>query len=191
MTLSRTSCFVKQGCFFKIERGLKQGCLLSLFLFILVVDAFDVILRKSVIQGYLRGLGPANGEWSISNLHYADDTLLFCQGSLFQAICLKLILYSFELASGLKVNFFKSSLIGLGSIPRLRCTRLALLLNSKAEVLPFKYLGLLRNDRKLLKEDWHKLIDIVDKRLGGWNGKSLSLGGRHTLLNPVLSCIPS
>ena len=38
--------------------------------------------------------------------------------------------------------------------------------------------------------DWLPLIEKIKKRLAGWKGKSLSLGGRLTLVNMVLSSIP-
>lgn len=126
----------KQGCIFKIDKGLIEGFLLSPLFFIIVVDIFDGILRLAVRNGFLKGLGAKDGAWNITNLHFTDDTLLFCEGSRFDTICLKVLLYNFELASGLKVNFAKSSLIGLGVMIKEKLNVLASILNCKYSLFP-------------------------------------------------------
>lgn len=141
-----------------------------------------MILRLAISKGYFKGISPSDGGLHVTNLHFADDTLLFCQSSRFQ-VCLKVLLYNFEISSGLKVNFSKSSLIGLGALSLGKSSQLATLLNCKKEDLPFKNLGLPVNDKKLRNDDWLKLIERVDKRLSGYKGKSLALGGRLTLVN--------
>lgn len=59
---SKASCLVngKQGKYFKIKKGPKQGCPLLSILFILVVDAFDVITRHASNMGCM-ALFPKNG----------------------------------------------------------------------------------------------------------------------------------
>lgn len=48
------------------------------------------------------------------NLQYANDTLIFREGEVRQAIMMKWILYYFEGWSGMKINFNKSAPIFLG-----------------------------------------------------------------------------
>lgn len=103
-----------------------------------------------------------------------------------QAIILKLILYSFEMASGLKINFTKSSLIYLKQ-EQGKDLVLSAILNYKLESLPIKYLRLPLNNRGPARSDWLELIEKVERRLASWKGKLLSLGGRLTLINSVLS----
>lgn len=100
---SRSSCLVNgaQGPVCKIGKGLKQECPLSPLLLILVIDAFDGILKLAAMNELIRGLGAKSDSWRITNLHFVDDTLLFCHGSRFEAICLKVLLYRFEIASAL------------------------------------------------------------------------------------------
>lgn len=47
-------------------------------------------------------------------LQHADDALFFCEPSMQSTTTLKCILKGFELAVGLKVNFCKSNLFGIG-----------------------------------------------------------------------------
>lgn len=115
---------------------------------------------------------------------------MFSSASEDQAIILKPPLYCFEVASDLKINFAKSSLIYLGR--ELGMNRpLFDILNCMVQVLLIKYLGLPLGVQGLSKEDWLGLIEKVEKKLASWKGKLLSLGGRLILVNAVLSSIPA
>lgn len=46
-------------------------------------------------------------------MQFADDTLLLCKESFNNVVTVKSILRGFELASGLKINFHKSKLVGI------------------------------------------------------------------------------
>lgn len=60
----------------------------------------------------------------------------------------------------------------------------------KAAQFPIKYSGLLLHDRKLRVADWQFLIDKVESKLQHWKGQLLSIGGRITLINSVISAVP-
>ncbi|GAB4825999.1 hypothetical protein Ancab_040347 [Ancistrocladus abbreviatus] len=94
----------------------------------------------------------------------------------------------FELASGLKINFHKSSLMGV-NVPECWLNAAAEILNCRIGIMPFKYLGLPVGALTGRKQTWNPLIKKVRGRLAAWKGKLLSLGGRLTLINSVLSCI--
>ena len=53
------------------------------------------------------------------------------------------------------------------------------------------YLGIPISDRPLPRNCWDSLIRQVQDRLGRWQNQSLSRGGRLTLVNAVLSQIPT
>jgi hypothetical protein len=44
--------------------------------------------------------------------------------------------------------------------------------------------------RKLLNKDWKNIEERIEKRLSGWKGKMLTVGGRLELINSVLSSLP-
>ena len=44
--------------------------------------------------------------------------------------------------------------------------------------------------RKLSNKDWKAIEDRIEKRLSGWKGKFLSVGGRLVLINSFLSGLP-
>jgi hypothetical protein len=49
----------------------------------------------------------------------------------------------------------------------------------------FKYLGYLLKADSLKPSDWNWLIAKVEKRIGHWCNRWLTLGGRYTLLKGV------
>jgi hypothetical protein len=93
------------------------------------------------------------------------------------------------MVSGLKINFLKSSLIGINvseDFMEMACE----FLNCSKENLPFKYLGLPvgANGRSL--STWEPLVESLNRKLNTWSHKYISFRGRIVLLNSVLNSIP-
>ncbi|KAH7676557.1 hypothetical protein IHE45_07G024900 [Dioscorea alata] len=65
-----------------------------------------------------------------------------------------------------------------------------MILNCSTNCLPLIYLGVPLSGRKPRRSNWSTLIGIVRSRLSPWKSTYLSLGGRLTLLNSVLSTVP-
>lgn len=95
----------------------------------------------------------------------------------------------FELASGLKVNFFKSNLFGVACNDE-SLGRFASSLHCKTSSLPFKYLGLPVGGNPRRISFWEPVLRRVRNRLALWKNKTLSFGGRICLIKSVLSSIP-
>ena len=70
-------------------------------------------MNKDASEFLLRGFRAADATPLVTNLQFADDTLIFCDASEEQIRNLKAILICFEAVSGLKINFFRSELIGV------------------------------------------------------------------------------
>ncbi|GJS28161.1 RNA-directed DNA polymerase, eukaryota [Tanacetum coccineum] len=101
---------------FKLERGLRQGDPLSPFLFILAAKALNVAILEATNHNIFHGIKVGKDKLHISHLQYADDALILEEWSLTNAKNLSMILTCFHLASGLKVNFNKSKLYGIGGM---------------------------------------------------------------------------
>ncbi|GJR33308.1 putative RNA-directed DNA polymerase, eukaryota, reverse transcriptase zinc-binding domain protein [Tanacetum coccineum] len=95
--------------------GLRQGDSLSPFLFIISVEALHVSLQEAKSKGILEGVNIGSDNVNISHLQFADDALIIGKWSYENAKNLCRILRCFHLASGLKVNFSKSKLFGVGA----------------------------------------------------------------------------
>jgi hypothetical protein len=172
-----------------IQRGLKQGDPLAPFLFLLVAEGLSGIIHKAVSLNMYKGFSVGRAGLHISHLQYADDTLCIGEASVQNLWTLKAILRGFEMASGLKVNFGKSSLIGVNvsnDFMIMACT----FLNCRRGTAPFNYLGLPVGANPRSLTTWEPLLAKLQKRLNSWGNKYISLGGRVVLLNSVLNAIP-
>ena len=140
-------------------------------------------------NGLIKGLVPEYIPNGVALLQYADDTILCIQDDLEMAQNLKWLLYLYESMSGLKINFNKSEVIMISQNHDKSMTY-SEMFNCAIGEWPIKYLGVPVSGSKLHVGDWTSLVEKVSKRLDGWKGGSLSLGGRLTLLNSCLTGIP-
>ncbi|XP_058784295.1 uncharacterized protein LOC131659071 [Vicia villosa] len=97
---------------FKVEKGLRQGDLLSPFLFVLATEVLTGLMEKAISLGEFRGFMIKDQE-AISMLQFADDTIILAEGDLANIWSIKSILRGFEIMSGLRVNFNKSNIFGV------------------------------------------------------------------------------
>jgi hypothetical protein len=72
-----------------------------------------VIFHRASALDYSRGIDQFNPGDFITHLQYADDTLIFIPNDFNSLIHAKRILRWFEHISGLKINFYESSLVGI------------------------------------------------------------------------------
>jgi len=128
-------------------------------------------------------------EGGLSILQYADDTILFLEHDLDEAVNLKLVLSVFEQLSGLKINFHKSEVFLFGEAKSCK-KEYVQLFGCKEGEFPFKYLGIPMHHRKIQNKDWIEVEERFQKKLCSWKGKHLSVGGRLVLINSVLSSLP-
>lgn len=170
-------------------RGLLQEDPLYPLLFILVTDVLSSIFKHALVLRVLVGV-PLGSYNSSCNLHYANDLLVLTMGGLEDLRIVKLILYLFEGISGLQVNYSKTSLYSArrGWLPGVA---LAGTMNCDVAMLPLTYLGVPISGGRPRKQDWEGLIAKMRKCLTFWKSKHLLIGGRLTLLNSVLSAIPT
>ena len=103
--------------FFPSTKGLRQGDPLSPYLFVIGMEVLDVLIRRTVDEGFLLGCNIRDGSKSslnISHLFFVDDTIVFCEASKKHLTHLSWILLWFESASGLRINLAKSEIIPIG-----------------------------------------------------------------------------
>jgi hypothetical protein len=173
---------------FTVGKGLRQGDPLSPFLFLIVVEGLTGLMRRAVEIGRFKGYR-VNDSIHFQILQFADDTILIGEGIQDNLWTLKILLRSFELVSGLKINFVKSKLYGINIESRLLEAGAAFL-SCRSDVIPFKFLGVSVGANPRRRETWKPVVESMSKRLNLWKSRQLSLGGRITLINSVLSSIP-
>ena len=121
----------------------------------------------------------------ICHLLYADDAIIFCEPTVDQIRFIRLILILFESASGLRVNWGKSSLFQVLVVPRVQS--LANILGCRTEKLPTTYLGMPLGCKHKALEIWDGILEKTERKLAKWKAQYLSMGGR--LIYQTLSLI--
>ena len=107
-----SSCVINNGFatpFFRLNRGVRQGCPLSGLLFVLAIELLGNAIRQSQSISGIK-IGP--NEIKLSQ--YADDTTVFVSDIKSAENLVNLLKLSSE-CSGLKVNSSKSDVLCLGS----------------------------------------------------------------------------
>ena len=176
------------GRYFQTRKGLWQGDPLSPILFNPVVDMLAIFITRAKEDGQIQGLIPHLVDGGLSILQYADDTILFMEHDLEQAKNMKIILCAFEQLSGLKINFHKSELFCYGEAKE-HMEQYSQIFRCEIGNLPFRYLGIPMNHKRLNNKDWKMVEDRFQKKLSSWKGKLLSYDGRLVLINSVLSSL--
>ncbi|GJT56704.1 RNA-directed DNA polymerase, eukaryota [Tanacetum coccineum] len=173
---------------FHIHRGLKQGDPLSPFLFILVMEALHLSVCKAVDEDVFKGI-QLQGSLALSHLFYADDAFFMGEWSDNNLRGIINILKCFHLASGLQINIHKSQILGVG-VSRSRVEDMASSLGCTIMENKFRYLGVMVGAGMTRHKAWDDVILKLQSRLSKWKAKTLSIGGRLTLLKSVLGASP-
>lgn len=122
-------------------------------------------------------------------MQYADDTIFVGKWEQSNGVNLICLLKCFEKASGLKINFKKSNLYGVGVLQS-EVEDMARVLNCKPGKIPFIYLGLPVGGNMGRIDNWKPVVEKVRNKLTRWKAKVMSFGGRLTLVRSVLGSIP-
>jgi hypothetical protein len=136
----------------KCKRGVRQGDSLSPLLFVAAAELLQIIINHAWENNIISL--PINESFGQKYpiLQYADDTLLIMPADPIQIIRLKLLLDDFTKATGLKINYHKSSMVPI-NISDEKCTELTVLFGCKKQSMPFTYLGLPMGTTKPSIED--------------------------------------
>lgn len=174
------------GRWINYKRGLRQGDPISPYLFIIVADVLQRLIRRASQYDTLEH--PLVAHLPCPVLQYADDTLILIKGNVGAVRALKSILDDFSLATGVSINFHKSTFVRV-NIPIDDATEMAQAMGCPVSQFPQTYLGLPLSPLKLRVRDYQPLIANFDRFLAGWKARLLSTGGRLVLVNAVLSSL--
>lgn len=154
---------------FSLKRGVRQGCPLSVYLFLLSVQ----LLNSHIKLSSLKGLVIANREILISQL--ADDTALFLRDASQVSVAINNI-QPFSKASGLSLNLHKCELLPVKSC-------LATSIHGIPVRNSVRYLGIqiIKNEQSRCSTNFIPIIDKSQKIFNHWLQRDLSLKGRVLL----------
>ncbi|GJR98128.1 RNA-directed DNA polymerase, eukaryota [Tanacetum coccineum] len=173
---------------FYFHKGLKQGDPLSPFLFNLIMESLHLSFTRVLDSGLFKGIKISNS-LSLSHLFYADDAIFIGKWDIDNIKTIVNVLKCFFLASGVKINLHKSKLTGIG-VSKDQVDLAASLVGCSTFYPPFHYLGVKVGASMSRLNSWKDVISKLSSRLSKWKLKTLSIGGRLTLLKSVLTAIP-
>ncbi|KAG7559344.1 ABC transporter type 1 transmembrane domain superfamily [Arabidopsis thaliana x Arabidopsis arenosa] len=169
--------------YFQSTRGLRQGDPLSPYLFVLAMEVFSKLLHSRFDSGYI-SYHPKTSDLNISHLMFADDVMVFFDGSSSSLHGIYETLDDFAGWSGLQMNRDKTTLYhaGLSSSENVAISSYGFPIGK----LPVRYLGLPLMCRKLRLNEYAPLLDKISFKFRAWAAKTLSFAGRVQLIASVI-----
>lgn len=176
--------------FFRMSRGIRQGCPLSPLFFLLIIDGLSRMINAAKVDGTISGI-KINQALVFTHVLFVDDVLLVgCDSDLEWQKFMEIISI-FSAASGMKVSVRKSCAYH----SRLSEQRLAALKNIVSFNFQqleggFMYLGYFLKPNGYRINHWVWLLRRVEQKISHWTFRLLSIGGRLILVKSVLIGIP-
>ncbi|KAM0866912.1 hypothetical protein ACQ4PT_042345 [Festuca glaucescens] len=148
------------------------------------MDVLDAMFRAEEHAGALVDLRTAGLRHRVSL--YADDVIVFARPDEQDLRDVKEILACFGDASGLVVNYAKSSAALIRCDADIR-SAIAPLLASQVKELPQQYLGLPLSLRKPSKTDLQPVLDKLANKLAFWKARLMTRDGRVAYVRAVMA----
>jgi hypothetical protein len=172
------------GMPFSHGKGLRQGDPISPLLFVIAMDVLSALFRAAENAGVLTGLSAMGHRHRVSL--YADDVVIFARPVEAEVQVVRGILDFFGGASGLRVNYGKSSIVPIHCSEE-ALESVALSLPCPVTSMPCTYLGLPLAIRKLQRSDLLPVVDKLASKLSAWKARLLTLEGRATYVQVVMT----
>jgi ribonuclease HI/exonuclease III len=177
--------------FFKATRGLRQGCPLSPFLYILMADTLSRKMEQEMLIGAAPGLRITKNLKPINHALFADDSLLLGGASNRVAKAFKGTLQAYCKVSGALISDRKS-VVYSWNVADHETQKIASTLGFKGHSKweKIQYLGLpltLGVNRVSL---WEGVLAKIKRKIEAWGGYWLTHGGKLTLIKAVISSLP-
>ena len=173
--------------YFKGKRGLRHGDPLSPYLFVIAMKCLSHLLNQAARSNRINyHMNCASTK--LTHLSFADDLLIFIDGSIESVQQLLQVLGEFEKRSGLAVSMQKTSFFASGlSLEETETIQASTGMSLGS--LPFRYLGVPLNSKKLSLTNCEPLLHQIKTRFSTWSVKTLSFSGRLLLIKTVISGI--
>ncbi|GJS13659.1 RNA-directed DNA polymerase, eukaryota, reverse transcriptase zinc-binding domain protein [Tanacetum coccineum] len=144
--------------------------------------------KEWLMAGLFSGIRLDNST-CISHLFYADDAIFMGQWKSSNIENITRVLDIFHKASGLRINMAKSKLLGV-SVDHNRVDQAVRRIGFTVLKMPFNYLGSQVGSLMSRTMSWNEVLERMTNRLSRWKLKTISIGGRLTLLKSILGSTP-
>lgn len=173
--------------YFQRSRGLRQGCSLSPYLFVLCMNVLSKKIDQAAMMKKFK-FHPRCKSLSLTYLCFADDLMVFVEGSHESIQGALSVFDKFAEWSGLKISIEKSIIYLAGVAEEEESRILANFPFAKGD-FPVRYLGLPLITKATRKQDLFPLVERLRSRISSWTSRFLSFAGRLQLIQSELMSI--
>ena len=170
--------------YFQSFRGLRQGCSLSPYLFVLCMNVLSYKIDKAAREKKFK-LHMRSQSLELTHLCFADDLMVFVEGSKASTEGALEVFDEFAVWSGLSISLEKSSIFMAGIIEGERGRILANFPFAEG-VLPVHYLGMPLMTHAMSRQDFLPLLEKIRGRISTWASRFLSYAERLLLIKSIL-----
>ncbi|GKF76509.1 RNA-directed DNA polymerase, eukaryota, reverse transcriptase zinc-binding domain protein, partial [Tanacetum coccineum] len=153
----------------------------------LIKESLHISFQRVVDAGLFKGI-KLGSALHMSHLFYADDAIFTGQWNQTNIDTITRVLEVFYRVSGLRINMQKSKLMSI-AVENVLVKQAASMIGCLVLKTPFQYLGCKVGDLMSRVQSWKDIINGMENRLSRWKLKTLSIGGRLTLIKSVLGAI--
>ncbi|GJY68782.1 hypothetical protein Tco_0471764 [Tanacetum coccineum] len=165
------------GCYYKIIAKMLAERIKKV-----TAEGLNAIVSEAVEKGIFKGVKIGSNREVVSHLQYADDTIFIGEWNKENAMSLMCIPKCFEEVFGLRINFNKSKLYGIG-VNDVEVIEMSRWMRCGIREFPFTYLGLPIEENMRRIGAWNTVIEKFKK--GAWSSRTVSDE------NSMISIIPT
>lgn len=145
------------------------------------------MLDKAAADRHI-GYHPCCKNMSLTHLCFADDILVFSDGSTHSVEGILTVFDKFAEASRLKISLDKSTMFMAGLSPQHR-ENILHQFSFEVRSLPVRFLGLRLLTKSIMRAYYLPLLEKIRSCITSWTGRFLSFAGRLQLIKSVLSSL--
>lgn len=182
-----------RGCLepFTPLRGIRQGDLLSPYLFILCIEYLGHLIEEKCAAKVWKPVKALRSGPTYSHMFFVDDLVLFATPDLDNCSTINSVVQEFCSKSGLKVSDSKSRVFFSPNVETDLRDSMVNLLGFNFTSNLGRYLGFPLKHPGTRRHDFDFVLDRVKKKLAGWKANLLSMAGKMVLIQASSSAIPS
>lgn len=176
---------------FNANRGVRQGCPLSPYLFVLALNELSDQLNEDLLNNQMKGIKLSPQGPAIHSLLYADDLIITGEATEIEARKIKEIIEDFCNKSGQTPNWSKSAILFSKSTPLYIQNSIKTIFHVASVDSNTKHLGhplFVTNRTKIFVYQF--IVDKFKAKLTNLKANKLSHAGRLTLIKTVFASLP-